>query len=281
MNAIYMNFLTKLSHRIFSFSLISVLILAPRLQNNNKQNPYGKVHGLTITYIGNMGILISNPKASILIDGLHEYYGPEYLNPSNTELNKILQQQPPYTGLATILFTHFHRDHYSAKLAKSFLQSAAKNRVAGSPQVIDSLPARAQTINAWNKNGILLTDTVSDLIVYGFNVPHTWQQRHSKVQNVAYLIQVNNSTILHIGDADTDTAAFRRLNIGRIDVMIVPVWFLTDKEGIRIIKEIIKPAKVIATHISPNEKQSLHKYRLVGIETYFFTVINQIVRLPG
>ena len=47
--------------------------------------------------------------------------------------------------------------------------------------------------------------------------------------------------------------------------MIVPVWFLMDKEGIQIIRKIVKPLRVIATHISPNEKQALDKYKIPGI----------------
>jgi hypothetical protein len=63
--------------------------------------------------------------------------------------------------------------------------------------------------------------------------------------------------------------------------MIVPVWFLMNKEGIRIIKETIKPRTVIATHISPDEKQTMDKYKLPGIETFFFTTINQAVKIEN
>jgi L-ascorbate metabolism protein UlaG (beta-lactamase superfamily) len=233
---------------------------------------------IIVSYKGNMGILITSPKTSVLIDGLHEYYGPSYLNPPDAEVRKILNRNQPYSNLDLVLFTHFHKDHYSEKLAKDFLQSSARNRVIGSPQVIGSLPG-ANTVNSWNKNAVLLTDTVSGVVVHGFNIPHVWQERHSTVQNVAYLIKLNNATTFHVGDADTDIAAFSRLKPGKVDVMIVPVWFLMNKEGIRIIQEIIKPGTVIATHISPDESQAMDKYKLPGIETFFFTTINQAVKI--
>ncbi len=225
-----------------------------------------------------MGVLISSGKTSVLIDGLHEYYGRSYLNTPETEVRKILHRNDPYANLHLALFTHFHKDHYSEKLTKDFLQSSAKNRVVGSPQVISSLPA-SNTINAWNKDGVLLADTASGVVVHGFNIPHTGQERHSTVQNVAYLIKMNSATTFHVGDADTDIAAFSRLKPGKVDIMIAPVWFLMNKEGIRIIKETIKPRIVVATHISPHENQAMDKYRLPGIKTVFFTTINQAVEM--
>ncbi|MBC7827199.1 MAG: MBL fold metallo-hydrolase [Chitinophagaceae bacterium] len=261
----------------FSLAIILSLIAFFSKSQTSKKSPQ---HSLTITYKGNMGVHISGAKTSVLIDGLHEYYGPEYLPTPETEIRKMAEQQKPFADLTMALFTHYHKDHYSSTLAKRFLRTAARKRVAGPPQVTDSL-AGTQTLNAWNKNALLFTDTSAGLVIYAFNIPHTGRQRHSIVQNVAYLIKSGKSSILHIGDADMDASAFIRLKLGRIDCMIAPVWFLMDKEGIRIITEIIKPAKLVATHISPNAKQPLDKYILPGISTYFFTEINQMVNMPG
>lgn len=267
-----------MSHRIAGFCLITILIFNPFYGNSQTGN-HRSLNQLAISYMGNMGVHISGPGVSVVIDGLHEYYGPEYLNPPDSEIRKIISKQHPFDKLNTVLFTHYHRDHHSSNLAKRFLQVSLKNRVAGPPQVTDSLPP-IQTLNAWNKNEILFRDSSAGLFIYAFNIPHTWQQRHSKVQNVAYLVRSRNYNILHTGDADTDINAFSRLRLSKTDIMIVPIWFLMDKEGIRIIQEIIKPGKLVVTHISPNEKHSLDKYRLSGIETYFFTEINQLLMVP-
>ena len=232
-------------------------------------------NAITINYTGNMGILISSLNTSVLVDGLHEYYGPDYLNPPVVEVNKILGRQAPYANLNLALFTHYHRDHYSAKLARDFLRSSSGRYVAGSQKVIDSLAA-AQVINAWNRNGLLFKDSASELSIYSFDLPHTGPQRHSKVQNIAYLVKFGKSGLLHIGDANVDLSSFKKLHVGMVDVMVVPVWFLMDKEGKEIIDHI-KPHTVIATHISPVRQNDVSKYKLSGIKTYFFTVINQAV----
>ena len=245
----------------------------------DREKNIARDNAITITYTGNMGILISSWNTSLLVDGLHEYYGPDYLNTPAVEVNKIIQKQNPYTNLNLALFTHYHRDHYSAKLTRDFLRSSSRRNVAGSPQVIDSLSA-VQVMNAWNRNGLLIQDTASELSIYSFDVPHTGPQRHSKVQNIAYLVKLGKLGLLHIGDADIDISHFKKLNIGMVDVMVVPVWFIMDQEGRQII-EHIKPRTVIATHISPIQQNDLSKYKFNEITTHFFTVINQAVTVKS
>jgi L-ascorbate metabolism protein UlaG (beta-lactamase superfamily) len=270
-----MHFLTDRYHPKAALLLIPFLLLVPFWSNPQTQKSKDEI---TISYKGNMGIHISNSRISVLIDGLHEYYGPEYLYPPASEINKMINRQDAYNNLTLALFTHYHKDHYSAKLVRAFLQSSLQNRVVGSTQVADSLTTQ-QTIIAWNKNQKIFTDTSSDLSIYAFNIPHTWPERHSKVQNIAYIIKTGGSSILHIGDAAADASAFNAVKKEKIDVMIVPIWFLMDDEGIKIIREIIKPAKVIATHISPNEKKGWDRYKLPGTDTHFFTRLNQLVQL--
>lgn len=275
-----MQFTRHFSLRLMSFCMLPAMLAMSLPGRNQKLDLPVQVKSLNISYVGNMGVLVNSQNGSILIDGIHEFYGPEYLNTPAQELNKILQRQSPYDKLTTLLFTHYHKDHYSSNLANSFLKLSQQNRVAGSPQVIDSLAAD-QTVDGWNKNGMLFKDAMSGLAVYAFNIPHTGQQRHSKVQNIAYLVKSDKLNILHIGDADIDPAAFERIKLGKVDILIAPIWFLTNQKGIQLIQEIIRPGKVIATHISPQEKQSLEKYKLAGTETYFFTRIGEIITLHG
>ena len=133
----------------------------------------------------------------------------------------------------------------------------------------------------WNRDGVLVTDSAKGLILSAFNIPHTGRQRHADVQNIGYYLKMGNTTFLHVGDADTDLLAFTNLKLEKVDAAIVPIWFLMNQNGTRIIKEIIKPRVVIATHISPGETNSMQKYRLPGIETFFFTTINQAVKLKN
>lgn len=240
------------------------------------KNGHPHVGDLIISYKGNMGVLVSAKNQSVLIDGLHEFYREAYLPPPATETEKIFSRKTPYSNLGIALFTHFHKDHYSTSLSKQFLSVDKNNLVIGPSQVVDSLTA-GRTINAWNKNGQIFRDTANELHIEAYNIAHTWPERHSSVQNIAYLLKTGQTTLLHIGDADIAPGNFSRFASESITVLIVPVWFLTDKKGIDIITGIIKPKVVIATHISPQETRSLDQYKIPGITTYFFRTINEEV----
>lgn len=229
----------------------------------------------SIIYTGNMGILINSEKTAVWIDGLHEYYGQDYLNPPDSLLEKSFSGTGPFAPLKWLLFTHYHRDHFSKKLATRFLRIKQDAKVIAAPQVVDSFSVKV-VVNAWNKNGQLIHDDAAGLRIYAFNVPHVWPQRHNKVQNIAYLVEINGVRILHAGDADTDEGAFERIGISSVDVAIIPQWFDSEK-GRSIIKKL-KPQKVIVTHIAPVEK-SAEDNVLKNQELIFFERIGQTVTL--
>lgn len=266
-------------HKYALFILLIIICLPVACSSKNKQAPINeKQPGIVITYVGNMGVLISDTVTSVLIDGLHEFYQPAYLNPPDSVVDRIIHQQDIFAHLNMALFTHYHKDHFSAKLAKAFLDFSVDRKVAGASQVTDSVAA-GQSINAWNKNGVIFSDSAAGVAIAAYNILHTWQQRHAKVQNIGYLVKLNGISVLHLGDADTDVSVFHQYKFGKVDVLITPLWFLTDKNGIRIITEIIKPGRVVVTHISPGDKDALQLHKLPGTPTEIFTSIGQSVAI--
>ncbi|MEP7372165.1 MAG: MBL fold metallo-hydrolase [Chitinophagaceae bacterium] len=240
-------------------------------KNNTQSNK-----AVGITYTGNMGVLISNEKTAVWIDGLHEYYRPEYLNPPDYLLEKAYTKMAPFNNLQWLLFTHYHRDHFSKKLAKDLIQQTAHYKVIGAPQIVDSFSV-SDVVNAWNKNAEVLYDDASSLRIKAFNIPHIWPQRHAKVQNIAYLVELNGVRILHAGDADTDIDAFNRAGIGSIDAAIVPEWFINDEKGKQIIEKL-GAKSVIVTHISPGEKHD-NNSAIKNAGIVFFETIGQFTSL--
>jgi hypothetical protein len=103
-----------------AFILLILLIACPNANQQNSNVHYNNV--VIITYTGNMGVLISNEKTAVWIDGLHEYYGPAYLNPPDSLLENSFSKKRPFENLKWLLFTHYHRDHFSKKLTSRFLQ---------------------------------------------------------------------------------------------------------------------------------------------------------------
>ena len=65
-----------------------------------------------------MGVLLQDGNHSVLIDGLHEYYGPAYLPPSEELVNDLSTPGGVFEVPQVVLFTHYHGDHFSANLVK-------------------------------------------------------------------------------------------------------------------------------------------------------------------
>src|SRR5688572_8425372 len=62
--------------------------------------------GFVIQYIGNEGVLISDGKKQVLIDGLHREYKPAYLFPPPDLLKLMETAAPPYNQINLLLVSH-------------------------------------------------------------------------------------------------------------------------------------------------------------------------------
>ena len=82
-------------------------------------------------------------------------------------------------------------------------------------------------------------------------------ERFRWIQNLGHIIKLGGKKLLHVGDADTAAENFERFNLDEeeIDIAFIPFWFLLEEDGLRVVKEQIKPKHIIAVHISPAEAE--------------------------
>lgn len=73
------------------------------------------------------------------------------------------------------------------------------------------------------------------------------------MQHVGYAIHVGPWTVLHVGDAEMSERNFKTFALPRerIDVALLPFWFLLAPEGQILVKRCIEPRRTIAIHV-PN-----------------------------
>ena len=69
------------------------ILLASCSVSNRSNHLLHANKAVSITYTGNMGVLIGNDKIAVWIDGPHQYYGPEYLNPPDTMIEKAVARE--------------------------------------------------------------------------------------------------------------------------------------------------------------------------------------------
>ncbi|PKV50400.1 L-ascorbate metabolism protein UlaG (beta-lactamase superfamily) [Aquimarina sp. MAR_2010_214] len=235
---------------------------------------------ITLTYTGNMGVLISDHQSSVLIDGLHTKYGDDYLFPSEKVVHKINTQLQPNI----ILFTHYHGDHFSVPLSREYLVLNKKAVLFGANQITKNFSEfkdRVYTITT--KDYTKKTIDIGKIKVTGLKINHAGK-RHIEVENVGYIIEINNKKFLHVGDTNwlEEIGLFDQLKLLKenIDIAILPYWMLLQDDALILIKKYINPKTVIATHISPKIKEKeLLDLKSRYPEIHFLTTLEQQIQL--
>lgn len=235
---------------------------------------------ITLTYIGNMGVYITDNKSSVLIDGLHSKYGEDYLFPSKELVKTIHTNYKP----DVLLFTHRHGDHFNAELSTAYLQSNEKALLLGPQQVTSKMQSFGDRIfTITTKDYSKQTINLGNLKVTGLKINHAGK-RHITIENVGYILNIQDKKILHVGDTNwmSEIKLFDHLHLDKenIDVAIVPYWMLLDESASFLIKKHIKPKKIIATHISPKIKaQELQKLKDQYPHIHFLTKPEEQIQL--
>ncbi len=210
----------------------------------------------SISYIANEGIFIQTEHKSILIDAIFDNYYETYSSPSEQTIRHLNAKETPYQIIDLLLVTHAHLDHFNPEMVGTFLRSHPETELICPNQAVDSIVKMANNFEslAPRLNGLDTNPTWEALFLKGVSV-HTAYVRHGGKQNHAvdnqiYLIKVDGKKILHLGDAEMDPSHFTPLHLSKppIDVALIPYWYLAYPPGIDIIKNQIKPNKLIAIH---------------------------------
>ncbi|WP_460218954.1 MBL fold metallo-hydrolase [Psychroserpens sp. MEBiC05023] len=217
---------------------------------------------LKIAYVGNMGICIEHMDKTVIIDGLHQFYKKEYVHPTQEMVNNLINGTfKSFTEIEFCLVTHLHGDHFSGANERQFLEKNPQGFVLGSSQltdniITDSIADRFYKIPYDNQPYFFKEHDIS---VTAIRCDHANSVRHASTENLAFLVDISNYKILHVGDTDWretekpfNTLSFKDKSI---DIAILPYWMLLDNDAYQKINNRIAPKHIIATHIPPNMSQ--------------------------
>jgi len=217
---------------------------------------------LTIEHVANAGVRIVSDESAILVDALfntNKYYN--YLD--DKEFKRLNSKNSDIA-----LVTHSHSDHYSADRALTFLQSHPETVLVAPLSVTTELQGKVENkqLHASRLTGFTQKQLDhKNITITALNFPHAANFRpktpesikikfHKEFPNYAYLIEVNNWKILHIGDGDftspeIDVEKLMKMNI---DVALLPSWVPEEDGGLEFIKRI-KAKKVVFMHLTDIE----------------------------
>nr|WP_321235319.1 MBL fold metallo-hydrolase [uncultured Psychroserpens sp.] len=239
------------------------------LKHTTTQDTVGK-NQLKIAYTGNMGVCIEHDDKTVIIDGLHQFYNKAYVfTPQEMANQLILGQFKDFTPIEFSLITHMHGDHFSGTYAKQYLESNPNGNVVGSSQINQDIVTFHKGDHINNRFNSVPYDKQPHIIekqgikITAIQCDHASPKRHGNTQNIAYLINMANFSILHVGDTEWNLMVqpMKTLDIKNknLDIAILPYWMLLENNATEQINNQIAPKHIIATHIPPNFSEQKHK----------------------
>jgi L-ascorbate metabolism protein UlaG (beta-lactamase superfamily) len=92
--------------------------------------------------------------------------------------------------------------------------------------------------------------TVGSVTVRVLRIRHNPTRRLPE-QHVGFLIG-EKAPVLHVGDADPAADNFVLLrSLPRVDVALLPFWYLHDAASRRFVADSIAPRQIVAVHLPP------------------------------
>ena len=209
-----------------------------------------------------MGVAIIHNDSAIIIDGLHDFYKPEYLPADSNALKKMLAGEIPFKTIVAIAVTHQHHDHFDSLLVTNVANRHPSAILVSSPQVKRLLGRQMQNRVTPVLNG-------SNPEIVSRKISHINPALHAEVENYRFDIRWKGFRIVHLGDAAVSQEAISDLT-GKIDAIIIPQWFST-RDGMELLSGL-NPANIIVTHISPLacqiQKQGKSKTAMISFCAY-------------
>ena len=216
-------------------------------------------------YIANMGAMIERGDTKIVFDPLFHYEHDIYDRvPPDVEA-ALLAGAEPWDGIDAVFISHHHEDHFDPATILELLRTQQTIELFGPEQaaaairelVADPGDPLLQRVHGLSlENGMAATDIVlAPLLVEAVRIRHAgWPNRHANVENIVFRVTLDNeTTVMHLGDADMDDAHFamrpEHWTERHSHLAMPPYWFFMSNEGRRILQDRIGADKVIGMHV--------------------------------
>lgn len=214
------------------------------------------------TYVGNEGVVITHGATSIAFDPVFKNgYGLYELVPDELE-TALFNAEPPFDQLDAIFVSHIHGDHFDAAVMTELLQHRPDLLLFASEQVVRSmitllpektLMERVKSIRlVYGDEPVVLE--VNDIKIGASRIPHSgWPDSRTDIENIAFRITIADTTVLHLGDADTKRKHFDPHSefwaAEEINLALPPYWYFASKNGQEVLTTILKPGLAVGVHV--------------------------------
>ena len=242
-------------------------------------------HKLEVTFVANEGVLISDGKKSVLIDGLFRKYKDLYGFLPPEQLQSLEQARMPFDRIDLVLATHVHYDHFHPQSVGQHLKHNKKTHFIGTRQAGDELQqnfAAYEQISdrvrvaqpAWKQK---LSFKPAQIPVTVLGMRHG-NKRFRDIQSLGFIVELGGKRLLHVGDADTTLENFSAFDWEKesIDIAFVPYWMLSNEDN--VITKLVKPKHIMALHIPPSQAREEAK-KLEDVLPHVIVVTKKLHRI--
>ncbi|HET7240432.1 MAG TPA: MBL fold metallo-hydrolase [Gemmatimonadales bacterium] len=188
-----------------------------------------------LTYLANEGVVLSSPHGRVFIDAFFGDGLPDYAVVPHPARDSLERAAGPYGGSAIILTTHAHRDHYDSAAVARYLASNPDALAMGPPGTAPHGDVRPDDLGWVQVRPIPIAHgpTIRP-------VGHTW-----------YLVTVDGTTALHLGDSNSDPRSWPDLGLPAegVDIALVPYWYALEDASFQRLLDVIHARTVVLLHV--------------------------------
>jgi L-ascorbate metabolism protein UlaG (beta-lactamase superfamily) len=219
-----------------------------------------------ITFVGNEGVLVEAGRQSVLIDALFGDGAAAFTSAPRALIDAVETARPPFGDVAAALATHVHPDHFNPYSANRFLQHSPSSHLVSTEQAIALLEAKSPDFDTLvdrvhavaPREGEVRAIEIGGVAVSAFGLSHG-KVNYGDVQHLGLLVELEGASVLHLGDGVIAERSLRDAGVleRRIDVALVPFWYLTYPLGRRLMETALRPQRTFAVHIPPEHERRL------------------------
>lgn len=219
------------------------------------------------TYLGNEGILVVQGDTKILFDAFYaESFDGKYVLVPDAVEARMMKGEAPFDGIDAIFISHIHPDHFNSRKTIAYMRAHPNVRLYAGIDVVgairaahassDPLMQRVTPVHAAPGSPPARFD-VDGLAIEAFPIPHSGD---GPTPNYAFRVTIDGATtVMHLGDADDEDRYYapyqKDFDAKRTDAAFPPYWILTSESGKRVLRQRIRPAKVIGIHVDAEERK--------------------------